>query len=284
MPINRDKSFFVFNIQTAFWVFFGLLLAGCYERKAGCLDLEASNWDASADKNCCCEYPKLKLEVRQRMDTLFFSPDSFYQNDLGQSFRLREALFYLSEFELKQMGQALRVADTVRLKLWPPAGGDTLQQSFTDDFLLVRRGAVDNEVGEFRTSGTFDSLRFRLGLPAAVREVIPQKAPTGHPLAVQPEGMWVSRDTGFVYARLVVERTVNAALQTDTLAFTRLNFDNLVMRFGGIFTHRSGTDFKLILKVDYLKLVQGVNLSEPDISTLKSQLTANWPAVFSVSQ
>ena len=63
----------------------GLFLA-CNARVEGCLDIEASNFDLTLDKHdpLSCVYPDLLLKVQYSWDTLSFTTDVLYTNDLGQ--------------------------------------------------------------------------------------------------------------------------------------------------------------------------------------------------------
>lgn len=264
---------------------FALAFSACFQPKEGCLDIEATNFDAAADKNCCCQYPKLRLETVQRYDTLQYLPDSLYPASNGTLFRIKSVVFYLSEFQLFQNGEPFSVSDTVQLLTFAPTGSDTLKETFTDDFLLVRRTPVDNEVGDFRPAGTFENIKIRLGLSPDAQHVIPRLVKAGHPLRTQTDSLWYGRDAGFVFLQAVVVRDSMAATEPDTLAFTKADFSDFFIEQAGAFTHRSGGyDFRLKLTVDYQKLFQNVNWTVGDISSWKSQIVANLPSVFSVSQ
>ena len=279
-----------FSIQTSIFrlIFLACLAAGlpsCFEPRDGCLDIEATNFDASADKNCCCEYPKLVIETVQRFDTLQYLPDSLYPGAGGKLFRLKSVVFYLSDFQLFQNGGIYAVGDSVRLKTYAPVGNDTIGQTFTDDFLLVRRVPVDNPVGDFRTAGTFEKISFRLGLSPDARRAIPQLAPAGSPLRVQADSLWYGRDAGYVFMRAIVVRDSTAATRPDTLAFTKADIDDFFIESTGNFVHASGGyDFRLKLTVDYKKMFEGLDWASGNISTWKSQIVANLPNVFRVSQ
>lgn len=264
-----------------------LAFAACYEPRQGCLDIEATNFDASADEDCCCEYPKLTLEMLHRYgsDTVQYLPDSLYVNDAGQIFRIKSVVFYLSEIQLFQSGNAFSVSDTVQLQTYSAFGNDTLKETFTDDFLLVRRTPVDNPVGEFRPSGTFNEVKIRLGLSDNAQRVIPRLAPSGHPLRIQSDSLWYGPTAGYVFMQAVVVRDSMQATKPDTLAFTEADLPNFFIEKNGSFLHQSGGyDFPLKLGIDYKKMFEGINWSSGDIPAWKSQIVVNLPSVFIVSQ
>ena len=266
-----------------FFIFLFFLISACYEPRDGCLEIEATNFDASADKNCCCTYPALKLTMLPRFDTLVWKPDTAYEYLPGQWFRLKQAVFYLSDFQLQQQGQTILTSDTVNLSLWG-AAGDTVKQTFVNDVKLFRRTVVGYTIGTFRPSGTFESIQFQLGLPDAVQKVIPGLTPEGHPLRLQSENLWLGRDTGFVALKLVLTRDTFSATIPDTLLFSKPDFKGLVFHQNGAFAHESGYDFKLNLTVDYREMFRNVDLSTGDKLAWKTQIVVNLPKVFRVTQ
>lgn len=262
--------------------FFSSLLTSCFDPKEGCLDIAATNFDAAADADCCCEYPKLVFTVDQVYDTLLFKSDSLYPNDQGHLFRLKSVVFYLSAFELAQNGTAFEIADTLTLNTLE--GVDTSTQLFINDFLLIRRSPVVYTVGTFRQDGDFERVKLQLGLSDAAQKVIPSKAPSNHPLSTQTDGLWQGNAAGYVFLQAVVVKDSMSATPTDTLRFTKADIGQLALDFTGNFSHQTGYDFPLKLTVDYKKLFDGVNWSQGDILSWKSQIVANLSSSFTVSQ
>ncbi len=268
------------------YLFYAVLLcslAACYEPREGCLDIEATNFDAAADKDCCCKYPNLNLLLLPRFDTLVWKPDTAYEYAPGKWFRIKQAVFYLSDFQLEQNGISIPVSDTLEFQVWN-ANGDTIPQVLSDDVQLIRRTAVNYSVGTFRPPGTFDAIAFRVGLPEAAQHIIPALTPEGHPLRPQGEALWLGRDTGYVAMKLVITRDTLSSTIPDTLVFSRPDFDNLVIQKAGTFRHESGYDFTLQLTTDYREMFRDVDLSSGDISVWKTRILANLPEVFHVSQ
>ena len=266
-----------------------LLLAfvqtACFEPKKACLDIDATNFDASADEDCCCEYPQLLMNAVQRYDTLQYLPDSLYAGKDGRLFRIKKVIFYLSDFQLFQNGGIVTVSDSVNLKTYAATGNDTISRTFTDDFVLVRRAPVENEVGDFRPGGTFEKIRFRLGLSPEAERVIPQLAPSAHPLRIQSDSIWYGRDAGYVFLQAIVVRDSMATTKPDTLSFTKSELSDFFIERTSSFIHQSGGyNFTLTLTVDYKKMFEDVDWTTGDISTWKSKIATNLPNVFSVSQ
>lgn len=264
-----------------------MAFSACFEPQDGCLDIEATNFDASADDDCCCEYPKLIMEARHRYgsDTVQYLPDSLYVNSAGQVFRIKSVAFYLSEFQLFQNSVPFTVSDTAQLQTYAPSANDTIKEVFTDDFVLFRRTPVDNSVGEFKTPGIFEKVRIRLGLSDDAQRVIPRLAPSGSPLRIQGDSLWYGPAAGYVFFQAVVVRDSMQATKPDTLAFTEADLSGFFIEQTGNFSHPSGGyDFRIKLGIDYKKMFDGIDWTTGDIPAWKSQIASNLQGVFSVSQ
>lgn len=269
--------------------FFAGLLAGaafffasCYEPKKECLDINAVNFDPTADENCCCEYPRLFVQVEQRYDTVAWLENEVYAQPSGHWFRLKKAVFYLSDFQVFRGGERFVVTDSLRFAVFGPSAADTLQRYLRNDFALVRRSPLEYAAGAFPESGVFDRVQMRLGLPAEAQAVVPTKAPSGHPLSAQPERLWLDRDRGFVALRLILTRDTFTATVPDTLTFARPEFDNFMLDGTGTFVHVTGSDFDVPLLVDYRELFRDVDLANGAPASWKTQIVANLPNAFRI--
>lgn len=261
-----------------------LLLYACNEPRKACLDIEATNFDAAADEDCCCEYPQLRIDsLLPRFGTLVWKPDTAYEYSPGKWFRMKSIVYYLSDMQLYQNGAPVAVSDTLPFKSWG-ASGDTVNVILVNDFQVVRRSSTAYSMGTFRPGGDFESVQFRVGVPAAAQAVIPGLAPANHPLRLQPENLWRGRDTGYVALQLILTRDTLSTTQPDTLVIGRPDLDNILIKKDGLFRHESGYDFLLRVRADYRELFRDVDLSNPDILQWKSQIVANLPNVFHVYQ
>lgn len=264
-----------------------LSLEACFDPKEGCLDATATNFDAAADEDCCCEYPNLVLEFRQRFGADPFDPNQAYLDAAGLPFYLRGASFYFSDFQVLRGSEVFLVPDTLTLNAFSPSGNDTIRERYQNDFALARSsGQIDNKIGGFRANGVFDDVRFRLGLNDDAQRVIAPLAPAGHPLSIQVDSLWHGRTAGYVFAQLVVQRDTAAgnALR-DTLAFNAADIGAFfIEKKGATFSKETGYDFRLILTADYQRLLEGVDWSKGDKNTWKSQVVKNLSKAFDVSQ
>lgn len=256
---------------------FAGLATSCYQPKKACLDIEAVNFDATADENCCCQYPRLFFRLEHRYDTLTFREGDPYPQPDGHWFRLQKVIFYLSEVKAYRGTEEFGITDSLELPVFGPAVTDTLEQFLTNDFMLIRRTPLEYPAGAFPVSGSFDRIRCRLGLPAAAQNVIPTKAPNGHPLAAQSEKLWLDRDRGFEAMRIIFNRDTLSTTAPDTITLARPEFDNFMLEGTGTFVHKSGFDFYVPLQANYKELFRDVDLANGNLSDWKAKIVANLP-------
>lgn len=273
-------------MQQIFQIFgFGslLFLFGCFEPTKGCLDIEAANFDASADEDCCCQYPSWRLGVSQVYGADIFRLDSVYENEFGV-FRVRNMVVYLSDFALLQNGgQWRQVEDLQTFKVFGPLVEDTLEKSFVDDFQLLRRTSTELNLGTFRYNGNFEGIRFRMGLSDEANTVIPSKAPANHPLRPQGEGLWQNRDNGYWAAMIIVAKDTTQQAIPDTLRFSNADLNAAFVNQNIAFSLDPGYDLQLLLTLDQQVLFKNVNWSLP-LSAWKSQIRDNFTFAWLVSQ
>jgi hypothetical protein len=260
-----------------------LALGSCFEPKEGCIDIAATNLDVSADKACddCCEYPILKMTIRQGYDTLPFIENNIYENDLGQLFRIKSIVFYCSDFSLTQGITAKTPKDSTILKRFL-ATGDTITERIPDDVVLIRRASNEVPIGSFLSDGNFEAIEFRLGLNDTYQQVISPLAPAGHPLQKQTDSLWYGRDKGYVFMQVIVARDTSAGAPIDTFSLTKLDLPNTFIKSNpsNVFTKMPGFDFTIQVRADYKPLFAGIDWSLIDKSLWKSMIVANLPDVF----
>lgn len=262
-------------------------LLACDPNVEGCLDAESTNFDVSADKPCdaCCTSPRLVIQVFQEFGAgVVWRPDSAYNNDLNQPFRINSVAFYLSDFQLTQNNEVFRPFDTLQFKVFDAVGGDTTKQTLSNDILLARRVTLDYPVGEFKTSGKFDAIQCQFGLSEVTNRVVPSSASSNNPLSKQSDSLWLSRSEGYVWLQVVVQRDTSAGTPSDTLRFTKADFTTpLILTKMANFERELGFDFKIKCTADYFTLFKGVDFVAGTPNTWKSKILANLPNMLTFS-
>lgn len=264
------------------------LLAGCYEPKEGCLDIEATNYDVSADDPCpdCCTYPSLSLQF-QHYVTLATEPDTSYAMkygtrypsplDTNHLFYLDRGRFFVSDLRLvRANGEEFGILDSVAL---PLLGGDTIyvENNFSKHDRDIFAAA---KLGTFRTSGEFTGVKFTLGLTPTVRQVWVDTLKTTA-LAVENDSFSYSKTVGIMPVRLILRRDTLPDTQPLDLVFTQERQISLPLP-QTVFIDK-GFKMKVTLRLDYMVLFQNVdfkNDSAMDIwAKIDSQLSNAFSAV-----
>ncbi len=276
----HKKTLFYTLVAAAIFVF-----GQCEPPSRGCLDVEATNLDLSADRPCednCCTYPKLMISFNQEFGGQVWKPDTAYKNDLGHWFVISKASFYFSDFMLSQGNETYTTTDSVELK-WLN-GSDTSKQFFRNDFMLGRRIPLEYGVGTFRKSGIFDGFRCQMGLEETANKIISTKTPSGHPLNKQPDSLWLNTTDRFVWLQLIVKKDTMANTPLDTLRFTANDFGGQpypIVRSGS-FEHQTGVDFNIGMTVDFAVLFKGINLANIGQAAEKAKILNNLGSTFVV--
>jgi hypothetical protein len=261
-----------------------IFFSACYQPESGCLDINAVNFDASADKSCCCTYPRLLLTINQVYDpvkdSLIYHDNEAYSNDFGP-FILKTVVFYLSEVSLRQNGITYHPTDTLSFKIFGPSTRDTLSKFFVNDFMLVRRtDSGSKNLGTFRQNGAFDNISFRVGLSDAANKIIPIKAPAANPLH---DSLWISRTDGFTFARVIFAKDTVSGTAQDTVLLTAHDAPGLFIDLPAPAPHTTGYDYNLTLTINYYKLFKDINWAVRDPATWKMKILANFQNACSIS-
>lgn len=260
-------------------------LTACYEPQEGCLDIEAVNFNAAADEDCCCEYPDWTVAVSPVYidgDTQAYLPGDARQTPEGRWFRVQRFVFYLSEFQARQGAALWTVSDTVNVRVF--SGQDTVPVSLTDDIMLFNFPTLAYTLGEFRPLGVFDSIRLRVGLGEPARRTAPGTAPAGHPLRIQSDQLWQNPSAGYLVAKMILQRDSAALTPSDTLHFRAADVGDVFIAAAGPFLHASATNFDTRLQLDYRKLLAGVDFSVYDTTAWKQKIVGNLQNAFSFGQ
>jgi hypothetical protein len=263
------------------------LSVGCDEPVDGCLDIEAVNLNVEADRPCddCCQYPRWQLSVLQEYGGSIFRENQPVLNLADQWFRIKQISFYLSDFQADRVGEAFSVEDTLTMRAFGASPADTTSALLKNDMQLVRRLTVLYPVGRFRTSGSFDALSCQLGLLPDANRVIPRYAPAAHPLAKQPDSLWLNANDGYVWMQVVLTRDTLAATVPDTLRFTAADLTGVPrIATSGSYSHERGFDFKVNLKADFGILLGDLDLQNGTPAQWKSQIATKVKDAFWFTQ
>lgn len=262
----------------------------CYEPREGCLDINATNFQTDADKDCldCCTYPELNLSFRHRVvlpDTAFnlVYLDSVYTDDFGNPFTIKNIQFYLSNFHLiRASGDEVGVVDSLEFEI-PQTDGDPLVETVEDNFALINRSTFsDYTLGTFLESNDFAALRFAIGVEGQANNADPNSINENHPLYFQDEEMHFNIDSGYVFNKIELFRDTTVADTIPVIIDIGLEQNLRAIVLPAVFSLVEGFDITVVLQVDYLTWFEGVDVKNDTPEEIASKIVQNITQAFSI--
>jgi hypothetical protein len=282
---KKDNSFKINHLQqvknllqVSLFISFTLFsFSNCYEPKTDCLDIRATNFNVAADKACsdCCNYPTLKLQINYVFGDTSLNSNTIYTLNGTDSFQITTAKMYLSDFQWVTTGNNIKkVIDTIQLY------GYNQNQTATNDFVLIHKNnGFTFNVGHFVEGGIFKQISFKVGLNSIANQTNPTKMPVTHPLNTTRDtvGMYLDSLQGYVFNKIILQKT-NLPQKSVVLQLAQTP---VPIVFNENFGISDGFDAIIKIKVDYKKLLQGVDFNQTQ-AVMQSRMIANTPNIFSL--
>jgi hypothetical protein len=268
---DRRNRFLLGNLiaQVILAVIVGLLLA-CNVRVEGCLDIEASNFDITVDINDpdVCNYPDLILKVQYSWDTLSFSKDDFFTNDLGQQMAFNDLYLLVSQFALNgvELGH-LVVENRTDWFLKEGDGGEYIKA--IDDFTFVDYSKFSFVLGEWRTTDFVDRLDFFAGVPDTLTPTDVDSLNDDHVLR-EARTFYSAETNEFASARFIIARD-SARIELDTFV---ISSGPLAYSFPLSQQLNRGKNDNIEIKIDFYSIFRDVDLDQ-DSTSIAQQLAVN---------
>lgn len=257
-------------ISTLFFVLF----SACQEPLEACLDIEASNFDVRADRDCCCIYPSLFIEVAYRAGEVSFNLNTPYELDNGDTVIFRRAAFYVSDLTIFQGSQEFFPRDTFLIYRL-----DNTNQLDSSEYIgnvsLINRTASDINMGQFTEPGFFDLVRFRLGLNETLNNQNIETLPRRSRLSIQADSMHTfTSDGGYLFLKFEV--FVPSLDELFTLALTAADGDFVLLRPIELISV-TGVNKRFRLNINYLEWLRGIDFATDNPEQRKQKLIDNLP-------
>jgi len=266
---------------------YSLLFTSCFEPEDGCLNLNATNYDVTADENCtdCCTFPTLNLSLRHVINlvdtTVFFRYDSMYPvpENLTDSFSIERIRYFLSDVRLvKSDGEEVRVRDSINVDI------DGQMILIEDSFVKADRDLFRTvEIGTVITQGNFNRLRFRVGLIEDHLGIDPNSVPAESQLFVENDTLLFidTLNIGYLSGLIVYNTPMNDPDSTVVQFFNQT--EEIEVIFDEVIELDPGFDFDLTLQVDYLEWFRGSEIisasegipSDAELDPLRSLFLEN---------
>jgi len=301
--MNYSNVPFFFNLQKLITYSLSLIIlifffSSCFKPTNGCLNIDATNYDASADEPCddCCTFPNLSLRITHSITTqgiinqdscINHSADSTFNNLSNNFFQIKGMEFYLSDFQLiMDNGDISEVEDKMTFMIYDNAISQTNKDTtIKDDFILVKRNAFNYEVGEFRKPGTYVELRFKVGIDEKLSSIDVDTLASSHPLSSDNLLHFSTRDSGFVYQKFsLIADTLTNSNEITTYQIGK-ETDNSVQVSLPLFGElEPGFDVQIPIKVNYSTWLRGINFAANDLEIIKSIIVSNTAEAFEIGE
>lgn len=262
-------------------IFLIIAMAACQNLSEGCLDLEATNFDAAADKDCCCIYPQLVLRYRY-----FYESDSLPDFDLNKDFTLengdtvqfRNFAMYISDVGLVQNGNFLIAEDSIKIYRRTPELDSGIQ---VRNINIVRRVPSTN-VGLFTHTGMFEKLRFRFGLDPELNSSPVEDFPPGSVLGQQLDSLHtLIPGGGYIFLKLVMYFPESDTERTFTIKGNENSFQiEKVINFKAT----RGENRTIVLRLNFKNLIAGIDFDNDSDAEVSEKLLGNMESFFIVEE
>jgi hypothetical protein len=232
------------------WIL-AVLVGGCAQREEGCTDPYALNFEAAANKDCCCEYPQLKLRLYYMVGNSTFEAGDELEDEYGNRASLLGFVFYVSDVRLRGDGAWWYCSDSTEVS----------GERVPNRYCLARSGVGLYEVGRWSRVGAYDSVGLSIGLDEAATTADYSLYSGGHPLAVQSDSMYSVLYDSYLYQKWRFAYSGD----TTTYIVRAPAYDTIVsMPIMG----ELGTDVQVSMDVQLQGLLDGVDLGSMDSATI----------------
>ncbi len=263
------------------------MLTACANDEEGCLDANATNFDISADTACgnCCTFPNLSFSINHRVvladTTKNMQLDSFYVNNIGQSFAIDDMKFFISNIALlKTDGAIVNIKDTIQLNTC--TAGTASLAILTDDIAIIKRTAFNYTLGSINASGDFSGFQFDVGLSPNANAVVAAEAPSTHPLGLNTDSLYIDKENGYHFQK--IRLATNEATPDVLTDYSIAGNDNrITLSYTVPFTLIKGFNTSISLDIDYLSVFKDIDFSSDSKPTIQQKIIQNTPSAIQLS-
>jgi hypothetical protein len=257
-------------------LFWSWYWCSCATKIEGCTEPLARNFDAEADKNCCCTYYQLQWSMRHFVaDTnQVLQLSSPFTDAQGTILTPQRLDFLISDVELVDAnGVAWSVQDSLQTNL---RDGSLL--SFPNSFATLNPNGLIYKFGKFAQFGEYSILRFRVGLGALAAQIDGQEvSPATHPLGISASPLMYDSTNNIYNNYQLILANVNA----DT-TYTLISTESVVADIAVAISVRDGADTNIFIDVFYSRLFDGIDWAQDSETVVKAKIRQNLPNIFAL--
>lgn len=262
---------------------FTILQSSCNDDEEGCLDIQATNFDVSADIACnsCCTYPTLSFRINHVYDSITndFVLDRTYLDAIDSPYLASAIQYYISDIQLVRAdGSEVGVTDILDLTFF-----DNTTASIEDNFSLMKKSIgtyTSANIGTISTNGNFTKIRFNVGVNSSANHAVIAAMPDEHALSIQSESMHLDITEGYIFNKIQI---VKDTTTNETVTYEISGDNNLVnIELDYPINLESGYNLGLVVYLDYKKLFEGIDFQNDDENTIQTKIVTNTVNAFSV--
>ncbi len=255
-------SFILFIVMT-------ILVIAC-SKDEGCLDIYATNFDASAEKDCCCEYPSLILNTNHVFDTVAFRLEENLTFDNIDTFQILESNLLFSNINLINNNAKYIIDDTIHVN------SNSQSHVLTDDYVIIKPSKFSYNIGTFsHTLETFDQFEWLWGLDEESNQIVPDSIYIdNHALSNDTDTIWSSNEGYFLYYLKFIPNIQQADIQREIVIHDMTNSIN--QSFISNINNNIGYDLEINIQINYHTMLNGINFEADSETTIIQKIINNF--------
>lgn len=262
-------------------VFGSCFFANCGNQQEGCIDPLAANFDVSAEKNCCCNYPFVVLDFKFLTNTEEYNIGNATANGdtladaNGNLFVVKNIRFLFSDFVFNKNESAPYVFDQ-RMKVFFKNTNDSIYS--IDDYAAVSFTNKSIKTFSYKTQIKLNSLDFISGVSDSAYLFDSYKIlSSSHPLYPIRGNFFDSTSLKYQIAIidvLTLSDSTNRSIRIDQPDAPEHHFlfNNLSVK--------PGFDLNITANISLDKLFDKVNWLAPDQQVIRDQIKINITQMF----
>jgi hypothetical protein len=274
MQFNKlSKPYF---LQIGFYFFIFISLFACQKQVEGCTQPIASNYQADADKDCCCTFYNLELSLKHlAADSLsFFSINAPFELNSGQIITPLSFNLLISDIQLyNRNNQNFSINDSSAYLLTNGISND-----LANDFTLFSPNIFSASIGKFTQLDTFNRLSFTVGLDNRLSQISPAAiTDANNPLSFLASPL-LYNSAAARYNTAVFRFAVSNSTDTVTFAFPTNVRIELPCNVAAV----DGRNTRINLNIYYATLFDNINFQTHTADTIKARFERNLNQSFQV--
>jgi len=273
-----------------FLLLFLFFFQSCNQPTQGCRDINATNYDVTADEDCeddCCQLPQLKIQFSHKIEQRVGDVDTVINFQYNTSytfpaspldtFSFQKIKCYFSDFRLVDMdGGEVQINDRLTIDI---EGDDPDSVIIVDDIFLFDAESTNYTLGEFDQPSTYNSLKFKVGLEPELFTTNPEIAPLNS--VFTPDSINYEESLGYIPQKYVFFSGIDDPGSSDSIVFRV--FDPVEIELNtDPFAFVGGFDGTLKMTVRYDQLFDNIVFETAELNDFRQNIVSNLPNAISL--